>query len=83
MENSQNSVLAGVLREFFMKDTDICVHLIAVLPDQSSERVFHEGHIYMFSSNSSLTICVLHEKLSQNSGQVRLLLDENIYLCPS
>jgi hypothetical protein len=23
-------------------------------------------------------ICVLHEKLSQNSGQVRLLLDENI-----
>jgi hypothetical protein len=28
-------------------------------------------------------MCVLHEKLSQNSSQVRLLLDENIYLCPS
>jgi hypothetical protein len=27
-------------------------------------------------------MCVLHEKLSQNSSLVRLLLDENIYLCP-
>jgi hypothetical protein len=31
------------------------IAVIAVLPGQSSEKVFHEGHRYMFSSNSSLT----------------------------